>query len=70
MAINQLGLVQPIGRLCERVVTTATADADRRFDARFRQTLALANRDVLRPAVAVVDQIAVMLRLPRVQSLL
>jgi hypothetical protein len=42
-AMDQLGLVEPVDRLGERIVVAVTAAADRRLDARLGQTLAVAN---------------------------
>ena len=69
-AVDQLGLVQPVDRLGQRVVVAVALAAHRRLDAGLGQTLAVADRDVLRAAVAVMDQGVVALGLPGVQRLL
>src|SRR5688572_788632 len=65
-AVDQLGLVQSVDGLGERVVVAVTAAAYGWFDARFCEPFAVANRHVLRPAIAVVDQGAATLRPARV----
>ena len=54
---NQLGLVQPVERLGEGVVVAVAARADRGHDAGLGQPLAVADGQVLRAPVAVMDQL-------------
>jgi hypothetical protein len=42
--MNQLGLVQPVDRLGQRVVVAVALAADRGFDARFGQPLGVADQ--------------------------
>ena len=46
-AVNDLGFVEPVAGLGERVVITVADTADRGLDACFRQPLGVANGDVL-----------------------
>lgn len=68
-AMNELGFVEPVDGFCECVVVAIAFAAHRGFDTRLSQTLAVANRHVLRPAIAMVNQGAVTLRLARVECL-
>ena len=47
--MDQLGLVQPVDRLGQRVVVAVALAADRGFDARFGQPLGVADAGVLGP---------------------
>ena len=67
--MNQLSLVQAVNRFGESVVIAVTSTSDRRLDASLGQTLAVADRDVLRTPVAVVNQSVSSLRLPGMQRL-
>jgi hypothetical protein len=55
-ATNQFSLVQAVDRFSEGVIVAVAPTADRRFDARFGEPLAIANADVLRTSVGVVYQ--------------
>ncbi len=68
--MDQLGLVQPVDRLGQRVVVAVALAADRRFDARFGQPLGIVDADILQPAIRVTDEGAFPLGLPGVQGLL
>ena len=57
--VDDLGLVQPVDGLGQGVVVTVTGGADRGLDASLCQALAVADRDVLAAAVAMVGQTAV-----------
>ncbi len=54
--MDQLGRVQAVDRLSQRVVVAVAAATNRRFDSRFGQALAIANADVLRTPIGVVDE--------------
>lgn len=56
--MDVLGLVEAIDRFCESIVITVTDAADGRLDAGLRQALGLADADVLRAAVRVVNDAA------------
>ena len=68
--VDDLGLVQAVDGLGQRVVVAVASAANRGFDAGFGQAFAVANRDVLRTAVAVMHQLAVTFAPARVQRLL
>ena len=55
-AMNQLGLVEPVARLGQRVVIAVSLTAHRGLDASFCQTFGVPNADVLRAPVGVVNQ--------------
>ena len=57
--MDYLGFEQAVDRLGEGVVRAVADAADGRFAASCEQTLAVANRDVLHAAVAVVHEAAV-----------
>jgi len=61
--------VKPIDGFGKRVVIAVANTADRGLNARFHQPLGLANGDILRPAIAVMDQTAAMQRPPLMQCL-
>jgi len=46
-AMNQFSLVQAVDRFSEGIIVAVAPTADRRFDARFGEPLAIANADVL-----------------------
>ena len=54
--MHDLGLVQPIDRFGQRVVVAVSDASDKRLDAGFGQALGVANRHILRSAVAVMHQ--------------
>src|SRR5690606_18708091 len=54
--MNDLGLVQSVDRLSQGAIVGVASAADRRLDAAFSEPLAITNRQVLRAAVAVMDQ--------------
>jgi hypothetical protein len=68
--MDQFGLVQAVDGLGQRVVVAVALAAHRGLDAGLGQPFAVADADVLRPAVRVVDQAAVTLGLAGVQGLL
>jgi hypothetical protein len=47
--MDDLGLVEAVDRLGESVVVAVADAADGRFNAGFRQTLRVADADILRP---------------------
>ena len=53
LSADQLGLVETVERLGERVVVTVALGADRRNDLGFAETLGVANAEVLNSAVRV-----------------
>ena len=65
---NHFRLVEADDRFGERVVVRIAATADRRLDPGLDQSLGVADREILRPPVAMMDQRAV--GLPVVQRLL
>ncbi len=58
--MDQLGLVEAVDGLGERVVIAVADAADRRLDAGLGQAFGVFDRDILAAAVAVVDQPAAM----------
>lgn len=66
--VDQLSFVETVDGLRERVVVAVVLAAHRRFNAGFGQALAVANGDGLRPAIAMVNQAAVTLRLTCVSA--
>ena len=68
--MNHLGLVQPVDRLGQGVVVTVAFAAHRWLNASFCEPFAVANADVLRPSVGMMDQGAIALGLPGIQGLL
>jgi hypothetical protein len=56
--MDQLSLEQADHGLGKGIVVTIADTADGRLDAGFRQALGVLDRDVLNPAVAVMDQAA------------
>src|SRR5262245_45706755 len=68
--MDQLSLEQPDDGLGKSVVVAVTDAADGRLDAGFRQAFGVFDRDVLNPAVAVMDQAAATRRSPVVKRLL
>ena len=64
---DDLGLAQPVDGLVQRVVVAVAGAAHRRLDAGLGQSLAVADRDVLRAAVTVVHQDPVTLGPARTQ---
>jgi hypothetical protein len=69
-AMDQLGLVESVDLLGQRVVVAVALAPHRGLDASLGQPLAVADADVLRPAIRVMDQAAVAFGLPCVQRLL
>ena len=53
---DDLGLVEAIDRLSERVVIGVTNTADRAFDARLDESVGIADRQVLTTSIAVMDE--------------
>ena len=58
--MDDLGLVEAIDRLGQRVVLADSDTADGRLDASFRQPLCVADADILRSAVGMMNQTAAM----------
>lgn len=57
-SVDHLGLEQPIDRLVQGMVVTISDAAYRGLNPGFSQALGVANGDVLRPAIRLVDKIA------------
>lgn len=53
--MDELGLEQPFDRLGQRIVVAVADTADRWLDACFRQPFALANAQILRAAVRMMN---------------
>lgn len=68
--MNQFGLLQAVDGLGQRVVIAVALAAHRRLDASFRQSLGVANADVLRASIGVTNQTAIALRLTGIEGLL
>ena len=68
--MDHLGLVQPVDRLGQGVVVAVALAAHRGLDTRLCQALCVANGDVLRPPVGMMDQCAIALGLPGIERLL
>jgi hypothetical protein len=68
--VYQFRLVQVVDGFSQGIVVAVTFIAHRRFDASLVQTFAVSNRHILRPAIRMMDQHIVALRLPVVQGLL
>jgi hypothetical protein len=68
--VDHFGVVEPVDRFRERVVVCITGAAHGRLDASFGKPLRVANTDVLRSAVRVVNQAAVVAGLALVKRLL
>src|SRR4029450_5496339 len=68
--MDELGFVQPVDRLGQRVVVAVALAPPRRLDPTFDQPLGVADGDVLRAAVGVMDQFALALPSAREQRLL
>lgn len=69
-AMDQFGLVQAVDGFGEGVVVAIALAADGRLDAGFRQALGVADGDVLRTPVGMMDQGSVTFRLAGVERLL
>ncbi len=54
--MDQLGLVEAVDGLGERVVIAVANAADGRLDAGFGQALGVFDRDILAAAITMVDQ--------------
>jgi len=54
--MDQFGLVEAVDGLCQCVVVAVTGIANRGFDASFAQPLAVANRQILRAPIAVMNR--------------
>ena len=70
LAMGNFGLVQAVGGLGQCVVVAITDAADRRLQARFGRALGVADRHVLRAAIAVMHQAVRTDRLAGMQRLL
>ena len=69
-AVDHLGFVQAIDRLGQGIVVAVALAADGGFDAGLGQAFGVANADVLRPAVRMMNQCAIALGTAGVQRLL
>ena len=58
--MDDLGLVEAVDRLGQRVVVAVADTAHRRFDAGFGEALGVADADILRSAVGMMNQTAAM----------
>ena len=67
--MDHLGLVQPVDRFSQGVVVAVTFAAHRGLNASFCEPFAVADADVLRPPVGMVNQLAIALGLPGIQRL-
>jgi hypothetical protein len=67
--MNQFSLVQAVDRSSEGVIVAVAPTANRRFDARFGEPLAIAHDDVLRTSVGVAYQLCIAAWSPRVKRL-
>jgi len=67
--MDQLGLVEAVDRLGERIVVAVPTTTDRWLDASLRQPLAVSNRYILRSPGAVMNQTAALLRAAVMQGL-
>src|SRR5690606_26907017 len=68
--MDDLGLVEAVDRFGESVVIAVADAADRRLDARLGQALGVADADVLRTAIRVVDKTSLAGGAPFMQRLL
>ena len=68
--MDHFGFVEPVDRLCERVVIAVADAADRRLYAGLGRTLGVFDRDVLAASVAVMHKPAAMDGATLMQSLL
>lgn len=55
-AVDQFNLVQPVDRLCQRVVITVATTSHRRFNPCLGKSLGIANENILRSSVRTMDQ--------------
>ena len=55
-AVDDLSLEQPVDRLGQGIVVTVAHAADGRFDSRLSQSLGVANGQILRSAIRVMNQ--------------
>src|SRR3990167_3959137 len=69
-AMDELSLVQPVDGLGQGVVVAVAPATYRRFDARLSQTFGVADGDILRASVAVMNESILTFRLAFVQRLL
>ena len=67
---DHLGFEQTDDRLGQRIVVTVADAADRGLDASLGQALGVADRDLLRPPIAMMDEPVLPDRSPVVESLL
>ncbi len=68
-AMNQFGLVQTVDCLGQCVIVTVATSTRRGLDARFGQSLAIANANVLRASVGVMYQRSIAAWAPRIKCL-
>jgi hypothetical protein len=68
--MDELRLVETVDRLGESIVITVANAANRRLDARLRQSLGILDRDVLAASIAVVHEPTAMGRAPIMEGLL
>src|SRR5690606_13971309 len=58
--MDDFGFVEPVDSLDESIVVAVTDTTDRWFDTNLRQTLGVADADILRSAVGVMNQTTAM----------
>ncbi len=68
--VDDLGLVEPVDGLCQRIVIAVADAADRGLDAGLGQALGVLDRDVLAAAIGVMDKAGSFDRPPLMESLL
>ena len=69
-AMDQLGFVKAVDGFSQRIVVAVALAADRRLDPGLGQTLGIANGDILRPPIRVMDQAGIPLGLASIERLL
>ena len=69
-AMDQLGFVKAVDGFSQRIVVAVALAADRRLDPGFCQSLGVADGNVLRSAIRMMDQAGITLRLAGVERLL
>ena len=68
--VNHFCLVQAVAGLSQGVVVAVTPATHRRLDASFRQPLGIANADLLRAPIGVIDETSIAFGLLGIQGLL
>ena len=69
-AMDQLGFVKAVDGFSQRIVVAVALAADRRLDPGFCQSVGVADGNVLRSAIRMMDQAGITLRLAGVERLL